>query len=304
MLSMSFDLTRYRDINKILVESVKNAVKNVLDVEVQNVSIEKPENPGFGDYSTNIAMTIAKTKHLNPNEVARKVATELQSYDFVFQNNSLTYPAFKKIEAVLPGFINFHFSDEFLKFGMIFVIEEKENYGSSKIGDNKKIIVEFSQPNPNKPMHIGHARNNFLGSSLSEIFKFVGFDVIRTNYLNDWGTHICKSMLMYRKYGNNREPDKKTDHFVGDFYIKYEQEEEQNPGIKEELSALFIKMEAGDPETLKLWEKIVGWAYKGWEQTYKDENVEFDVWMYQSNYKKTGKEIVQLALEKGIAEKD
>jgi arginyl-tRNA synthetase len=304
MLSMSYDLTEYRNINKILIESVKNAVKSVLDTEVESVLIEKPENPDFGDYSTNIAMVVAKTKHLNPNELARDVAEELQSYDFVFKNNSLTYSVFKKIEAVLPGFVNFHLSDDFLKFGMLAVNNEKETYGSSKIGNNKKVIIEFSQPNPNKPMHIGHARNNFLGSSLSEIFKFVGFDVVRTNYLNDWGTHICKSMLMYQKYGNGKEPDKKSDHFVGDFYMKYEHEEEQNPGLKEELAFLFIKMESGDPETLQLWEKIVGWAYQGWEQTYKDENVEFDVWMYQSNYKKTGKEIVQLALEKGIAEKD
>ncbi len=292
------------DIKKLLAENVKKAVKSVAGIDVESISLERPENADFGDYSTNVAMVMAKANHLDPYELAKKLADEISSYDMVFKYDTLTYPFFSKIQAVKPGFVNFFLSEDFLKFNMLAVENAKEAYGASRIGKDKRIIVEFSQPNPNKPMHIGHARNNFLGSSLSEIFKFAGYDVIRTNYLNDWGTHICKSMLMYQKYGGGRDPGKKSDHFVGDFYIKYEQEVESKPELEKELLALFNKLEAGDPETVKLWEKIVEWAYKGWEQTYREENVEFDVWMYQSNYKETGKEVVRLALEKGVAEKD
>jgi len=125
------------------------------------------------------------------------------------------------------------------------------------------------------------------------------------NYMNDWGTHICKSMLMYKKYGNGRDPDKKPDHFVGDFYRMYEIEHEKNPEkLDRELAEMFKEMEQGKKETLELWRKITGWAYEGWKETYKNENVSFDVCEYQSNYTKMGKDIIDYAVEKGIAEKD
>lgn len=289
---------------KILSENVKKAVKSVIEGAVVEVVIEKPEKDGFGDYSTNVALAVAGKFHRKPMDLANYIANEIRGYDLTFKNDSLTYPILEKIEVAAPGFINFYLSEHYLKFQMLEVVKEGDKYGSIDLGKNRKVIVEYSQPNPNKPMHIGHARNNFLGSSLAEIFKFAGYDVLKVNYLNDWGTHICKSMLMYQKYGENREPDKKPDHFVGDFYIRYEREFEDNPELEKELSALFIKLESGDPETLELWEKIVSWAYEGWEQTYKDENVDFDVWMYQSNYKESGKEVVQKAQDMGVAEKD
>jgi len=99
--------------------------------------------------------------------------------------------------------------------------------------------------------------------------------------MNDWGTHICKSMLMYKKHFLGQEPDKKPDHYVGDLYVLYETELESNPALAEELAGMFRDMEAGDPKTLEIWKKIVNWAYEGWKQTYADQNVSFDVWMLQ-----------------------
>ena len=123
--------------------------------------------------------------------------------------------------------------------------------------------------------------------------------------MNDWGTHICKSMLMYKKYGEGKEPDKKPDHFVGDFYRMYEVEHEKDPqGLDTELSDMFKKMESRDKETLNLWKKITGWAYEGWKSTYENENVVFDRLEYQSNYTRAGKEIIDLALKEGVAIKD
>jgi arginyl-tRNA synthetase len=294
-------------IKQLILENVKKAVKSVYDIDLETILIEHPD---FGDYSTNVALVLAKTLKQNPMEIAKNITQELQGMELTFNDpystkkTSAPYPLFIKLDYIQPGFINFQLSEEWFVSNLFKVMKEKTTYGSWKIGNNTKVIVEFSQPNPNKPLHIGHARNNFLGSSLSNIYSFCGYDVIRTNYMNDWGTHICKTMLMYDKYENNAEPKGKTDHYIGDLYIRYEQEVETNPELEKELAAMFIKLESGDPQTLELWKKIVNWAYTGWETTYADQGVVFDVIMYQSNYTKAGKEIVQLALEKGIAVKD
>jgi len=293
------------DIASILKENIKKSVKSIYDIDVDDMPLEHPENEKFGDYSTSIALSLTKDLKRIPLEIAQELTYEIQSHKLSFNSGYDTYPILDKVEAVSPGFINFKISEHWLKDQLSDVLKKRGSYGSSKKGQGKMVIIEFSQPNPNKPMHIGHSRNNFLGSSLSEIFSFVGFNVVKMNYTNDWGTHICKSMLMYKKYGEEKEPNKKPDHFVGDFYTMFEEELEKNPKeLDEELADMFQKMEKGDEETLKLWKKITGWVYEGWADTYKNENVSFDEWEYQSNYVKAGKEIVDLAIKKGVAQKD
>lgn len=293
------------NINNLIKENIKKAVKSVYEIDIEDIHLEHPENEKFGDYASSVSLSLAKDLKRIPLEIAGELSHELQSYKLEFESDGSHYPIFLTIEAVQPGFINLKLSQEWLKQQLTEVIEQDGKYGSNDIGKDKTIIVEYSQPNPNKPMHIGHSRNNFIGSSLSEIFKFSGYNVIKMNYMDDWGTHICKSMLMYKKHGNSEEPSIKSDHYVGDLYIMYEKEHEANSEILEkELSEMFKKLETHDPETLELWKKIVNWAYKGWEATYKNENVTFDVWTYQSEHTKGGKEIVDLAVEKGVAEKD
>jgi len=292
------------DASGLIEEKIKEVVKETLEVEIEDVPLEHPRNEDFGDYASGVSMSLAKKTVKNPWEVAQELAGELKGANLTFESSGNHYPIFSSIEAVKPGFINFSLSDEWLKDQILNVLDSGNGYGSSDVGKGKNIIIEYSQPNPNKSMHIGHARNNFLGSSLSEIYKFAGYSVVRMNYMNDWGSHICKSMLMYKKYGKGIEPNKKSDHFIGDFYVMYEKEHEKNPQeVEKELAEMFKKLEEGDKETYEIWKKITGWAYEGWKDTYKDENVVFDVWNYQSNYTKSGKEIVKVALEKGIAEK-
>jgi len=288
------------EIQKFLAEKIKEAVKDTYSIDLKEVFLEHPQDETFGDYATNVAMVISKQVGKPPVEIASNLCYKISS-DMTRVERP---PIIKEIYPTKQGFINVRLSNLWLKDVLKIIEKESDNYGARKREKKETILVEFSQPNPNKPMHIGHARNNFLGSSLSNIFKFLGFDVIRVNYINNWGTHICKAMLMYKKYGNNSEPDVKSDHFVGKFYTKYEEEEAKNPEIKNELAEMFQKLEKGDPETVVLWKKIVDWVYKGWEKTYQDENVSFDVWQYQSNYKDSSREIVNVALEKGIAEKD
>lgn len=290
--------------SRLIKENIIKAVKSYYGVELTDVHLEHPENDKWGDFASNVPMTLAKEIKQSPIEIAKNVCYEIQSYDLSFTRAGQRLPIFEKIEIAPPGFVNFKFCTKWLHNVLYEVVGGKECYGTSDFGASKKVLVEFSQPNPNKPLHIGHARNNFLGSSLASIFKAIGYDVIAANYMNDWGTHICKSMLMYKKYGNGADPDKKSDHYVGDFYARYEKEVTENPELEKELSEMFRNLEAGDSETTALWEKIVSWAVEGWNQTYKDENVNFDIWMYQHDYKDSGKEIVKIALEKGIAEKD
>ncbi len=293
------------NISDLIKENIIKAVKSLYEINIENVHLEHPENEKFGDYASSVSLSLAKDLKRIPFEIAGELCHELQSYKLEFESDGSHYPIFSIIEAVQPGFINFRLSSEWLKQQLSEVIEQDGRYGSNGIGENKTIIVEYSQPNPNKPMHIGHSRNNFIGSSLSEIFRFSGYNVIKMNYMDDWGTHICKSMLMYQKHGNNQEPSIKSDHYVGDLYIMYEKKHEAAPeALEKELADMFKKLESHDPETIELWKKIVGWAYKGWEETYRNENVTFDVWTYQSKHTKGGKEIVDLAVKKGIAEKD
>ena len=288
-----------------LIEKIKISIKNIYDMDIDSVPLEHPDNEKFGDYSTSISLVIAKKLKKIPMSIAEEIARDLNHQEILFESSFGQYPLFSSIEAVSPGFINFKFSDLFLKNQLSDVLTKGDSFGSSKKGEGKMVVIEFSAPNPNKPLHIGHSRNNFLGSSLSEIFLFSGFNVVRMNYMNDWGTHICKSMLMYKKYGEGKEPDKKPDHFVGDFYKMYEVEHEKTPEqLDLELADMFKKMESGDKETLSLWKKITGWAYKGWETTYENENVTFDKCEYQSNYTKAGKDVIDLAIKKGVAEKD
>ncbi len=283
------------DTTTLLSQKIKEAVEKLYNVKLETVVIEVPENEQFGDFSTNVALTITKLLKKVPFDIATELAMELSSYDM---------KSFSKVEAIRPGFINFKLSKDYLLSNMCTILQEKDSYGSSKIGGGRNVIVEYSQPNPNKPMHIGHSLNNFLGSSLAQIMEFMGYKVLKANYMNDWGTHIVKSMLMYKKYGNGAEPTEKSDHFVGKFYVMYEQELEKHKELADELAEMFRKMESMDPEVLELWKKITNWVYKGWEQTYKDENVRFDTWFFQHDYRESGKEVVAAALEKGIAEKD
>lgn len=295
------------DTTTLLGQKIKEAVKKLYSIEVAQIVIEKPDNEQFGDFATNIALLISKDIRKVPLDIAHELAMELQSMDITFEKDSAKYKVFEKIEAVRPGFINFKLSKDFLISSANEILEVNDAYGASAIGGHKNVIIEYSQPNPNKPMHIGHSRNNFLGSSLAKILEFVGYKVTKANYMNDWGTHIAKSMLMYQKFGNDTTPssvNEKPDHFVGKFYVMYEVQVEQHPELADELAEMFRKMEALDRVVLALWEKVTGWVYEGWKETYANENVAFDVWFYQHDYRESGKEVVAAALEKGIAEKD
>ncbi len=291
-------------ITELIRKEINLSCTEVYGFSDVSYDIGVPDNKNFGDYSVNVAMKLASRVKKTPLETAQDIVNDIYKRELQFDFDGTKYSIFSTIEIVRPGFINFRLSNRFLLLNLFEIKQRANLYGSSNLGAGKNTVVEYSEPNPNKPMHIGHVRNNFIGSSLAAILKFLGYNVVKVNYINDWGTHICKSMLMYKKFGNNALPDIKPDHFVGKFYAMYEAEAENHPELAEELAQMFQKLEKMDPETLELWKKITDWVYDGWKQTYLDQGVSFDDWFYQHNYKDSGKEVVKIAEEKGIASKD
>lgn len=287
---------------------IENKIKEIVATEYHvkdfNPQVDYPTNEKWGDYTTNTALILSKIVKQNPQEIAKKICYEMSAFRYKGETDKNEYTLFSKVETAGSGFINMTLSSEWVNSVSQRAVAQEDTYGSSQLGNKKRIIVEYSSPNPNKQLHIGQSRNNFLGYSLAKILEFVGYESLKINYINNMGVHICKSMLMYQKYGQGKEPDKKPDKFVGEFYIMFEKEAEKTPSLKEEAAEMFRKWEAGDKEVRALWEKMVAWAFEGWRQTYENEKVAFDVWQYQSDYLETGKEIAQIALKNGVAEKD
>ncbi len=219
---------------------------------------------------------------------------------------------------VVKGFLNLEVTD-LAWVNTLQQIEEAPNYGVLPAND-KKVMVEFSSPNTNKPLHLGHLRNNFLGDSVSRIFEANGYEVRKVNLVNDRGIHICKSMLAYEQSGSNETPEAaglKGDHLIGKYYVKFDQQYKQEintlvsqglepeeakkeaPSIKE-AQELLKKWEGNDPETVALWEKMNGWVYEGFDQTYERMGIEFHTMYKESNTYLLGKDIVAEGLEKGV----
>src|SRR3989344_881795 len=205
------------------------------------------------------------------------------------------------LDKVAPNgpYINFYLNKKNLSTSVLHKIQQqKENYGQQSFGE--KIMIEFSSPNTNKPLHLGHVRNISLGDSISRILSFLGNDVIKGCLVNDRGIHICKSMLAYKKWGHNKNPDKKSDFFVGDFYVLFAKKATEHPELEQEAQEMLRLWEKGDKEVVALWKKMNEWVYAGFEETYAKLAVSFDKYYYESAIYLFGKEIAQEGLKKEI----
>ena len=171
----------------------------------------------------------------------------------------------------------------------------------------RRVMVEFSSPNTNKPLHLGHIRNNLLGAGVSELLKAAGDDVIKATLVNDRGVHICKSMYAWEKLFNGATPEStgiKGDHLVGDCYVAYAKLEKEHPEVIDDVHQMLIKWEEGDPQVRALWEKMNGWVFDGFEQTYKALGISFDRTYYEHDTYLLGKELVQKGLDMGVFVRD
>lgn len=293
-----------------LLLTIENKAKEFIQAEY-NVALENidlvPTKKEFEGDITLVAFSMLRSVKANPQELCNQLGTALCS-----SIEDLT--SFN----VVKGFLNLSISDSYL-LGEFETIFETPNFGSHP-STGRTIMVEYSSPNTNKPLHLGHIRNNVLGYSVAQILKAAGNEVIKTQIINDRGIHICKSMVAWQRFGDNETPETsglKGDHLVGKYYVVFDQKyrEEQEilieKGMSKEEAAteapifkeaqeLLRLWESGDQEVIRLWEMMNGWVYKGFNQTYKDLGVDFDHLYYESDTYLLGRDIIEDGLEKSV----
>jgi arginyl-tRNA synthetase len=265
----------------------------------------KPEFEG--DYTV-VLFALVKALKKSPEIIGKELG------DHLIKN----YPDFFSSYNLIKGFLNLQIGDEQLVKVLSENFENK-NFGK-KAKNGKKIMVEYSSPNTNKPLHLGHLRNIFLGWSVAEILKASGNEVVKTAIVNDRGIHICKSMIAWQKFANGATPQsthEKGDHLVGDYYVKFndeykkevkqlidegssKEEAEKEAPIMKETQQMLVDWELGKPDVRALWSEMNGWVYEGFAQTYKRIGADFDHTFYESNTYLLGKDFVQEGLQKNI----
>ncbi|MBN9302733.1 MULTISPECIES: arginine--tRNA ligase [Dysgonomonas] len=293
-----------------LQEVIINAIDSLYGqvVTVGQLSLQKTKKEFEGHY-TLVVFPFLKMSKKGPEQTAQEIGEWLKA-------NASEVSSFN----VIKGFLNLTIATT-CWIDVLNEVHTAENYGITKADDNSPLVmVEYSSPNTNKPLHLGHIRNNLLGFALSEVLKANGNRVVKTNIVNDRGIHICKSMLAWQKWGNGETPEstgKKGDHLVGDYYVMFDKHykaelaELQSKGLsKEEAEAQSTLMaearnmlrlwEAGDLEVVSLWENMNSWVYAGFDETYKRLGVDFDKIYYESQTYLDGKETVLEGLQKNI----
>jgi arginyl-tRNA synthetase len=295
-----------------LEKATKEAVKSIFSIELEQVEITLTRKDQNGDYTI---MVFPMLRHIkgNPAAIGEQIGTYLKEKTDLITD----------IE-VIKGFLNISVSSTafLIDFNRIL---NNEKYGTTEVDATQYgVMVEYSSPNTNKPLHLGHVRNNLLGYSVANIIKATGRKVNKTQIINDRGIHICKSMLAWEQYANGETPEStglKGDKLVGNYYVKFNQEYKKEIAVlisngkteeeaKKEAPSLVAaqqmlqKWEQGDAEVVALWEKMNAWVYDGFKTTYKNLGVDFDSLYYESNTYLLGKDVVQQGLDKGVFEKD
>ena len=301
-----------------LVASVINGLKALYGQEVPEkmVQLQKTKKE-FEGHLTLVVFPFLKMSKKGPEQTAQEIGEYLKAND----------PAVAAFN-VIKGFLNLTIASA-TWIELLNEIQADEQYGLMQVTDASPLVmIEYSSPNTNKPLHLGHVRNNLLGNALANIVAANGNKVVKTNIVNDRGIHICKSMLAWKKYGNGETPEtsgKKGDHLVGDYYVSFDKHykaevkelmakftaqgmnddeakakaEAESP-LMQEAREMLVKWEAGDPEVRGLWEMMNNWVYAGFDETYKKMGVGFDKIYYESNTYLEGKEKVMEGLEKGF----
>lgn len=296
-----------------IAEITANALKSLygIDVKYSYIQLQKTKKEFEGDL-TIVIFPFVKMVRKSPEAIGNELGNFICEHESLVENFN-----------VIKGFLNLcigkkHWIDELSE------IDKNDIFGyKTATDDSPLVMVEYSSPNTNKPLHLGHIRNNLLGYSLSEILKANGYKVVKTNIVNDRGIHICKSMLAWQKFGNGATPQstgKKGDHLVGDFYVKFdkeykkqidelkaqgqsEEDAKRNAPLMIEAQEMLRKWEAGDANVRSLWNEMNSWVYAGFDETYKRLGIDFDKIYYESQTYLEGKSKVEEGLAKGIFHK-
>lgn len=299
-------------LSEILIPHIKKSVLVLFDTSIEKIEFQNTRKDFEGDI-TMVIFPLLKVIKGNPVEIGTKIGNYLVEHVAEVEKFN-----------VVAGFLNIVIADNYY-VNFFNEIKENSSFGFVSPSKNEKaVMVEYSSPNTNKPLHLGHVRNNLLGYSVAEIIKASGKKVYKTQIINDRGIHICKSMLAWQKFGNGQTPDStglKGDKLVGNFYVEFdkqykkeiseliaqgktEDEAKKQAPVIIEAQQMLLDWEAGKSEIIELWKTMNQWVYDGFAQTYKNLGVDFDSYYYESNTYLLGKEVVQFGLEKGIFEKD
>lgn len=296
-------------IEEVISQGVAGALHELYGLDIDAASVSPaPTSKDFEGDLTVVVFPWLKASHKAPKVTAQEIGQWLADHVEAVESFN-----------VVKGFLNIVVSPKWW-LSVFHDIKADPDFGLVKAGnDSELVMVEYSSPNTNKPLHLGHVRNNLLGYSLSEILKANGYKVIKTNIVNDRGIHICKSMLAWQKWGDGVTPEssgKKGDHLIGDFYVLFdkhfkeevkqlqaqgmsEDEAKEASPLMKEAREMLVKWEQNDPEVRRLWEKMNSWVYAGFDETYRKMGVDFDKIYYESQTYLEGKELVLKGLEEG-----
>ena len=296
-------------IETALATALQKTLSELYNINIEaDASLIQPTRKEFEGDLTIVVFPYVKLARKAPDMVAKEIGDKLcASVDFICSYN------------VVKGYLNLSIADSFWNEQLHSHFQDVA-YGQAERRQEAPVLIEYSSPNTNKPLHLGHVRNNLLGHSVSQILKACGYPVVQVNLVNDRGIHICKSMVAWLRYGNGETPESssmKGDHLVGKYYVVFDQhyKEEQKELIEKGLSEdeaaqqapimleareMLRKWEAGDEEVRKLWETMNQWVYAGFDATYERLGILFDKTYYESNTYLLGKSLVQEGLDKGV----
>ncbi|RMZ57981.1 arginine--tRNA ligase [Chryseobacterium nematophagum] len=292
------------NIKYIIEEKLSQVILNVYQLKDIRLEIQENKTEFEGDY-TIVTFPLVKQLKKNPESIAVELGEALTEQTELLESFN-----------VIKGFLNIKIKNQFFLDNFRFITNDFDTIEKK----NSTVMVEYSSPNTNKPLHLGHIRNNLLGFSVAQILKEAGYDVIKTQIINDRGIHICKSMLAWEKFGKGETPSGaqvKGDKFVGNYYVKFDQQYKQeiaeliSQGMSEEQAKkeapsmkeaqiMLLDWEKGDEKVRNLWNEMNSWVYKGFNETYKRLGVDFDQVQYESNTYILGKDLIQEGLDKGV----
>ncbi len=288
----------------MIKEQIFDLIKKVLvelglDVKNQtNFSVEHPDVLTQGDYSTNVALILAKQLKKNPVELAKEL---------VEKTNQIKFVEISKIEVAGPGFINFYLAPEFFESQTRQILRRGKKFGQNKVGKGKKVIVEYSSPNIAKPFTVGHLRSTIIGDAVANILDFSGYKVIRDNHLGDWGTQFGKLIVALKKWSSLEviEKSEKPIKDLVDLYVKFhdeaEKEAEGSKTLENEARAWFTKLEQGNKEAKKIWQKCIKLSMREFERIYKVLDVKFDTSYGESFFEDKMAAVIDDVKKAGIA---
>src|ERR1700694_1406372 len=294
-----------------LVQSIKAAsaaaIKELYQVPAfaEDVLVNQTKPEFEGDYTV-VLFALVKQLKKSPEQLGRELG------EYLVQHHPDLFTGY----TIIKGFLNLSVADAYFSG----FLTAADSAGVRPAGNGRRVIVEYSSPNTNKPLHLGHLRNNFLGWSVAEILKASGNEVFKTCIANDRGIHICKSMIAWEQFAGGATPEStgiKGDHFVGDYYVQFGQvlkeevsglmqagqskeEAERNAPIMQKAQQMLVDWENGKPEVMDLWKKMNSWVYQGFEATYNRIGSDFDKIYYESGTYLLGKKFVEQGLEKGL----